>query len=295
MAELLYRVKSKLAIRAHRRVRGVLDGEYASVFHGKSHEFDELRPYVPGDEIKDIDWKATARYGVPFTKRYVAERKHTVMLIVDTGRNLAALGADGRPKRDTAVLVAGILGYLAHRHGDHVGLVCGDGDGVHAVRPGGTESHIEQLLVQINRRATPDAGHSDPDRLLDYVLRRIRRRMILVIIGDDEPISPERARTLRRLHAQHEILWLSVADADLMNPEFAGAEMVDVNDGRMLPEYIRRSAGLRREFHTATAVQSAEAIDTLESVGITGVRVTGESDAVAQVFRLLEKHNHARR
>ncbi|SEC07009.1 Protein of unknown function DUF58 [Paramicrobacterium humi] len=295
MTQLLHRVKSKLAIRAHRRVRGVLDGEYASVFHGKSLEFDELRPYVPGDEVKDIDWKATARYGVPFTKLYVAQRKHTVMLVVDTGRNLAALGADGRAKRDTAVLAAGIIGYLAHRHGDLVGLVCGDADGVHAVRAGGTESQLEQLLAHIDRRARADSGRSDLDRLLGYVTRRIRRRMILVVLSDDERISPERERLLRRLHAQHEILWLSIADADLMSGELAERDMIDVDDGRMLPEFIRRSATLRSEYRTATVEQTERTRDQLEALGVTGVRITGEDDAVPQIFRLLEKHNHARR
>ncbi|MCW4458339.1 DUF58 domain-containing protein [Microbacterium sp. MPKO10] len=295
MTGLLYRVKSKLSIRAHRRVRGVLDGEYASVMHGKSHEFDELRPYVPGDEVRDIDWKATARNGTPYTRLYVAMRKHLVTFVVDTGRNMAAVGASGEPKRETAVLVAGILAYLAHRHGDHMSLVCGDADGVVSLPAAGTESHVEQVLAKIQSRAVPDAGRSDLNRLLTYVVRRTRRRSILVIISDDEGIDDERARMLRRLHAQHELLWVSIADADPLDPNWRTSPIVDIADGALLPDAIRRSSALHREFAASVATSSSQTIDTLESLGITGVRITGADGAVSGVFALLERHNHGRR
>ncbi|PFG30966.1 DUF58 domain-containing protein [Paramicrobacterium agarici] len=295
MTGLLYRVKSKLSIRAHRRVRGVLDGEYASVMHGKSHEFEELRPYVPGDEVRDIDWKATARNGTPYTRLYVAMRKHLVTFVVDTGRNMAAIGASGEPKRETAVLVAGILGYLAHRHGDHVSLVCGDADGVHSMRGAGTESHVEQVLGRIQARAVADAGRSDLTRLLTYVARRTRRRSILVIISDDEPIDPDRSRMLRRLRAQHELLWVSIADANPLDPSWQGDAVIDIADGEQLPDFVKRNTSLLREFTRAVTQAETATIDELESLGITGVRIAGADDAVSGIFRLLERHNHGRR
>ena len=72
---MLTRVKSKLFVHARRRSRGLLEGEYASVFHGRSLDYDDLRDYVIGDEVRDIDWKATARHTKPLVKRYVAHRK----------------------------------------------------------------------------------------------------------------------------------------------------------------------------------------------------------------------------
>lgn len=294
MPTLLHRVKSKLAIRAHRRVRGVLDGEYASIAHGKSLEFDELRPYVPGDEIRDIDWKATARHGTPYTRLYVAMRKHLVTLVVDTGRNMAAIGPGGVPKRDTAILVAGIVGYLAFRHGDHVSLVCGDAGGVHHVPGAGTESHIEQLLNSIQRRTRADADQSDLDRLLGFVIRRSKRRSILVIVSDDEDLSAERLSALRRLHAQHEVLWVSVADAD-PTADWGSSEVRDIADDVAISEYIRRDRAVRRAFATRSASAQTETEDVLEGIGVSSVRVTGPDDAVSGVFRLLERHNRARR
>ncbi|MGB2787690.1 MAG: DUF58 domain-containing protein, partial [Candidatus Saccharimonadaceae bacterium] len=90
MPSLLVKVKAKMAIHAHEKVRGVLEGEYGSVFKGRSMDFDDLREYVVGDDIKDIDWKATARSGSTLIRRYIAIRKHNIMLVVDTGRDMAA-------------------------------------------------------------------------------------------------------------------------------------------------------------------------------------------------------------
>jgi len=92
MPALLTKVKSKLYIVAHRKTWGLLDGEYTSVFRGRSLDYDDLREYVPGDEVRDIDWKATARHGSPLVKRYVADRRQKVVFVrrgaeVDGGRH----------------------------------------------------------------------------------------------------------------------------------------------------------------------------------------------------------------
>ena len=123
---LLTRVKARLSIHARRKVRGLLEGEYTSIFHGRSIDFDDVRQYVPGDPLADIDWKATARVGAPMTRRYIASRKHTVLVVADTGRTMAALADSGERKIDLAIVAAGAFGYLAVRHGDLVGLVAGD-------------------------------------------------------------------------------------------------------------------------------------------------------------------------
>ena len=129
----------------------MLDGEYGSVFKGRSLDFDDLRAYVPGDEVRDIDWKASARHGSPLIKRYVAVRRQTVLLVADTGRNMAADPVDGETKKDIAVMALGVVGYLAHRHGDVVGLVCGDATGSRTLPAKAGEAHLERLL----RRLTP--------------------------------------------------------------------------------------------------------------------------------------------
>ena len=163
----LTRVKTRLSIHAHRKVRGLLEGEYAAIQVGRGIAFNDLREYVRGDEVKDIDWKASARTRMLLVRRYVAERKHTVVLAVSTGRSMAAMNDAQHSKRDLTVFVAGVMGYLAVRHGDLVALVYGDERRQHARPPGNGELKLERLLGLVHDAITPDAGHSDLTAVLD--------------------------------------------------------------------------------------------------------------------------------
>jgi len=174
MERRLRKVKTTMSIHAHRRTLELLDGEYASIHHGRSHDFDDLREYQPGDDVKDIDWKATARSHVPLVKRYIASRQHTLLLVVDSGRNMAAAAESGETKRDIAILVAGVLGYLATRHGDRVGLLMGDADRFESVQEGGSESHLERMLRRVHEAIALDGPRSHPQGGVGPAVRRVR-------------------------------------------------------------------------------------------------------------------------
>jgi len=292
---LLRRVQTRLYIHAHRAVRGLIEGEYRSVFHGRSMDFDDLRPYVPGDEFKDIDWKATARYGSPLTKRYIASRKHTVVLVVDTGRDMAALGASGESKRDVAILAAGTIGYIAIRHGDLVALVAGTERKTEFVPGELTEAHLERLLQRIQSSTRLDGAKSNLRAQLEYVSRMFRRRMIIVVIGDDRALDEAEQKLVRRLAAQHEMLWLSVGDADLMREDWARRDMYDVADSSGVPTFLRENPRLRAAFEQSVFATAESTDELFESLSISSKRVTDEDSVVPGIFRLLEAHKHARR
>ncbi len=295
MTALLRKVKTRMSIRAHRRVRGLLEGEYTSVFHGRSVEFDDLRQYVAGDELKDIDWKATARVGAPMTRRYIAARKHTILIVADTGRDMAALAAGGEPKIDVAVVAAGVLGYVATRHGDLVSLVAGDAEHTEYRRPESTDSHLERVLQVMHGRTRLTSAPSDLTRQLTFVIRSFRKRMILLVLSDDRELTAPEITLLRRLSLQHEILWLTVGDADPMRLEWSDAAMYDVAGTAVLPEYVRSSPRLRDEFRARAVERMHRSEQTLESLGISAQRIERETQVVPALFRLLEGHRHARR
>lgn len=295
MASLLRRVRTTLKIHAHRKVRGLLDGEYTSVFHGRSLEFDDIRPYIPGDEIKDVDWKATARLGSLMTRRYVASRKHTVVLVVDTGRSMAAMAASGESKKDLAILAAGTAGFIASRHGDLVAMVSGDEESSRYTRPESTEAHLERMLQVIDSSTRVDGPHSSLAKQLDFIGRAFRRGRILIVVSDDRPLGADEQRLLRRLSAQHEILWMTIGDADLMAPVHAGAPMRDVDSAAELPRWVRENPALRAEFEASVAERAAASEDLFESLSISSQRIASEAEVVSGFFRLLEQHKHARR
>lgn len=300
MTAHLTRIKAHLSLHAHRKVRGLLEGEYAAIQVGRGIDFNDLREYVRGDDVKDIDWKASARSRQLLIKRYVAERKHTVLLCVSTGRSMAALNDAGdggaeTTKRDLAVLVAGMVGYLAVRHSDLVALVHGDGDRQHLHPPGGTELHLERLLAAVHDAIGPDAPPSDLTALLRFTARTVRRRTILVVVCDETAVTDAMADVLRRLNAQHEILLLTVADLDPTEPVAAGRRLVDVDARTEVPGWLRHDEQLRSEYARFVAEEDQRLRRRLEQLGVVHERVRDPDDAIVAVFRLLERHHHARR
>ena len=118
--EVIQRVR-EIQVRTGRQVADVLAGQYVSVFKGRGIEFDEVRPYVPGDEIRSIDWNVTARMGEPFVKRYVEERQLTLMLMADISAS-QDFGSGRRSKREAAAELCALLAFSATTNDDKVGL-----------------------------------------------------------------------------------------------------------------------------------------------------------------------------
>ena len=292
VTSLLQRVKSKMSIFAHRKARGILDGEYGSVFRGRSLDFDDLRAYVPGDEVRDIDWKASARHGSPLIKRYVAVRRQTLMLVADTGRNMAAGSRDGETKKDIAVMALGVMGYLAHRHGDVVGLVCGDANGSRTLPAKAGEAHLERLLQDVDSRTSLDSGASRLEEQLQHVARTVKGRKLLFVVTDELAASPGLEQVLRRLRAQHEILWLTIRDAELSGAT-PSRDSFSVADSAPLLSRIAESPAVAAAYATATAERDTGRHAMLRRVGISEGHVANSHDVMTELFALLERHRRA--
>jgi uncharacterized protein (DUF58 family) len=302
---LLRKVKIKSSLRAHRKVRSILDGEHGSIHKGRSMEFDDLREYVLGDDVKDLDWKATARSGRPLVKRFVATRQHAVMLIVDTGRSMSALADATSTKRDVAVLAAGVVAQLALRHGDLVGLLAApappsapaarnDARAIY-IRPGGRAVHVERILRTINDSIDAAGPPSNLDGLLAHAARILRRRMILVVVADDIDLTDHHSALLRRLVAQHEVLYCTVGDVTMTDSALAGRDLLVVGAGARVPDFYRRNAALHDDLVAAARRRADVTRMRLGQLGIAATRVSGESGVVPAMVDLLERHRRGRR
>lgn len=279
---------------AHRKTLDLLEGGYASVHRGRSHDFDDLRAYVPGDEVKDIDWKATARHGEPLVKRYIASRRHNLALLVDTGRNMAATAESGESKKDIAILAAGALASIATQHGDVVSLIVGDEGSSRTYPPGQKDEHLERLLRVIDERITLDAPRSDVPALLESVARHLTTRSLLLVVTDDVRLSDEIERLLRRLRARHEVIWLTIGDADLMRDGARGS-VYDVQEVAALPAYVRSNRALRGLFEQAAQQTVVDSEHELRLLGVTSHRIASQAEVVPGLFALLEKQRRAQR
>jgi uncharacterized protein (DUF58 family) len=227
-AELLSKVR-RLEIRSRHLVEDLFAGESESIFKGRGIEFDEVRHYVPGDEVRDIDWNVTARMGAPFVKRFVEERELTVLLVVDVSRSMR-FGTAGPEKRELAAELCAVLGFAALRNNDRVGLVLAGTKVEHFVPPARGRTHLLRMLRDIlGVTAPPDpGGHADVAR---FVLRTTRRRSLVFWLSDFEDPLPE--REWKALGRRHDLTAMLLRDPrDEMLPAVGWVEVEDLETGR---------------------------------------------------------------
>ena len=163
------------------------------------------------------------------------------------------------------------------------------------IPPGARDVHIERLLRAIHESIDPAGSPSHLDVLLDYAARHLRRRMILVIIADDIDLTDRHRALLRRLDAQHEVLYCSVGDVAMTDPALAGRQLHVVGAGARVPAFFRRHATLHDDLVATMRRRADDTRATLSRLGIAAIRLSGESSVVPGVFALFERHRRSRR
>lgn len=296
MSSLLTRVKSKMFIASHKKALHALEGEYISIMRGRSMDFEDLRAYAAGDDVKDIDWKASARHQSPLVKQYIATRKQPVIFVVDSGRNMNAITQTGELKKDLAITAMGVLGYLAIRHSDTVGLIIGDSEITKRIPNKETESHLERLLQTVNNNATMESKQSDIFKQLSYLKSNVKSRCLIIVIADDAPTDLEFNALLMRLQAQHEMLWISTSDGDpLQQVKVGEATVLDIGTGEYIPDYIRKNKKLRKYFEVTEVERKNTTQQFLNKIGVSNTSISSNSEIIPKLFKLLERRIRARR
>ena len=257
--DLLRKVR-RLEIRSRRLVEDLFSGGTESVFKGRGVEFEEVRPYAPGDEVRDIDWNVTARLGQPFVKRFVEERELTVMLVVDVSRSML-FGTRGQEKRELAAELCALLGFAAVRQNDRVGMALVSDDVEHFVPPARGRVHLLRIL-----RDVLDHDAARGTRLgaaARFLTRTLKRRSLVFWVSDfADRLDPS---DWRLLSARHELTALALRDpADEHLPKAGWVLFEDLETGRRRlvdtgSESVRRAyaAGARARRREAEAALAA--------------------------------------
>ena len=223
--------------RAHfgRDTGGLLEGGRYALVHTRSLEFDDLRPYVPGDDVRDIDWKATARSGHTLIKRFVSEKHHKILVVADAGRNTAALTPSGDLKRDVATHIIGAIGLITLRRSDEIGMVLGDTRGCADIRLRRGETHIESLLHRFQQHTTTSPAESDIVGQLDWVAHHYRHPLLIFVVSDEPDTGDRLATVLRPLTVRHDVLWAMVTDMPAVCSADDEQDGYDVASRRIIP------------------------------------------------------------
>lgn len=201
-----------IEIRARRALRDAIAGEYRTAFRGRGLEFAELQPYNPGDDVRSIDWKATARLRTPVVRRYVEEREQTVLILVDVSGSMG-YAASGPSVRDRAVEIAGVVGLAAASANDLVGVAAFATDVVLAVPPAKGSSHVLRILRDL--LTLQAAGRTELARALRYAGRVMRKRGVVIVISDFVATHPDHVwePALAQLSRRHDVVAVYLRDA----------------------------------------------------------------------------------
>lgn len=258
-------------------------------------DFDDLREYAPGDDVRDIDWNATARSSSTLIRRYRTERKQVVTFLVDGGLAMTAVTRTHEKKLDIALNAVGAMAYLTTKHGDDVGLLSSDGAVTRRVMPGRSDSHLERILRSIQRSVQGARVPGDMASLLDAAARSIRRRMILVCITDEAPLTPDVGRLLRTVTTRHEVLWLSIGDSDLSFQEDRRVmRTVDIVRGRALPPFLLQSRAVQAEAMVTRETERRAREEALDRAGVSHATIHSEDDVLPELISLFSRRGYAR-
>src|SRR5213593_3856224 len=208
--EILKKIR-QIEIRTNRLVSETLAGQYHSVFKGQGMNFDEVREYQPGDDVRAIDWNVTARMNHPFIKKFVEERELTLMLVVDVSGS-GLFGSRDQSKRELAAEIASVLAFSAIRNNDKVGLILFTDEVEKFIPPRKGRKHVLRVIREI-LFSEPRRRGTDLNAALEFLMRVTPHRAIAVIISDFIG-SPATAAGSRRRQLRPQIMLLeSLAQA----------------------------------------------------------------------------------
>jgi uncharacterized protein (DUF58 family) len=247
--EVLRQVKL-LELRTRGLVNATFTGEYRSVFKGQGMEFAEVREYMPGDEVRSIDWNVTARMGRPFVKRYIEERELTVMLVVDLSGS-ERFGTQRRFKSELALELGAVLAMSAVRNNDRVGILLFTDTVEHVVPPGKGRRHALRVMRDLMLHEPLGAG-TDVGAALEYLRRMLRQKTIVFLISDF--LAPDLERPLKLVAQQHDLVAVSIEDpAELELPDVGLARLADPETGETV-DVDTSDPEVRAAFATQVAV-----------------------------------------
>jgi len=205
--EILRKIR-RLELRTRRLVESSFAGQYQSVFKGRGMNFEEVRPYTPGDEIRAIDWNVTARTGEPYIKKFTEEREMTVMIVLDVSAS-GDFGSVRESKREMAAEVAAILAFSAIHNNDKVGLLLFSDRVELFIPPKKGRLHILRLIREM-LFFSPKGRGTDLSGALEYMNKVITRRAVVFVISDF--LTGDFTRPLTVSAKRHDMVALTVLD-----------------------------------------------------------------------------------
>lgn len=289
LEEVLKEVR-RIHIVARRQVNDLLAGEYLSAFKGRGMEFDAVREYVPGDEIRSIDWNVTARSDAPYVKTFCEERELTVFLAVDISAS-GAFGSQRLSKMETAVEVAAVLMFASLRNNDKVGLMFFADDVVKYVPPRKGRGNVMRLIREM-LSTEPIKAETNITKALEYLGRVQRRRCVVFVMSDF--LGPDCSKALAVANQRHDCIAVTLQDPrELELPDVGFITLRDAETDELL-ELDTRHPKVRALF-ARSAREREEALTTsLRRANVDRLEVRTDQSYANSLQKFFRMREHLR-
>jgi len=278
----------RIQIVARRQVNDLLAGEYLSVFKGRGMEFDAVREYVPGDEIRSIDWNVTARAGVPYVKTFCEERELTVLLAVDISAS-GAFGSQRLTKTETAVEVAAVLMFTALKNNDKVGLLFFADDVVKYIPPRKGRGNVLRLIREL-LAWDPIKAPTDIAKALEFLGHVQRRRCIVFVMSDF--LGPDCSQALAIANQRHDCIAVTLSDPrEKTLPDVGFITLRDAETDELL-ELDTRHPKVRALFAKASDDRERKLIGWFRKANVDRLEIRTDesySKSLQKFFRMRER------
>ena len=276
-----------------RRLDGIGPGHHRSVRLGEGIELADIREYVPGDDVRTIDWNATARTGRPHVRVYDADRETSALVVVDRSASMA-FGTAGRTKEGLLRELVAALSVLVLRRGDRLGGLLYSDRPLAGVRASSGRRAALRLLHEIAETLPAEGERSRLDLALEEAYRVARRRCLVVVVSDWLDAG-DWAMPLHRLCSRHEVICAEIRDPrEDEIPPVGVLVFEDPETGRQLEVDTSRPK-VRASFATAAAAKRAAVADAITATGASHLLVSTDRDWLADLLRYLERRRRRRR
>ena len=285
--EIIKKIR-RIEIKTSHMVSDVFAGQYHSVFKGRGMEFDEVREYQPGDEIRSIDWNVTARMGHPFIKKFVEERQLTVMLLMDASGS-SFFGTNGQLKSELAAEFCSVLAFSAIKNNDQVGLIIFSDRIEKFIPPRKGSRHVLRVIREVLFHR-PQGEKTDIRCALDYLNKVTRKKTVSFLISDF--LDCEFRKQLTITNKRHDLIAVTITDP--REQELPEAGIIRLEDAETHEVLLVDAAS--KSARAAFAKNSAEAIETrrqlLRQAGVDAINIrtdTPYTKELVRFFRTREK------
>ncbi len=310
--EILKKIR-QIEIRTNRLVSETLAGQYHSVFKGQGMNFDEVREYQPGDEVRSIDWNVTARMNHPFIKKFVEERELTLMLVVDVSGS-GLFGSREQSKRELAAEIASVLAFSAIRNNDKVGLILFSDQAEKFIPPRKGRRHVLRVIREV-LFFEPRRQGTDLNGALEFLMRVTPHRAIAVVISDFigspavtaspngqlrpqlmllESLAQASYTMLRHANRRHDVVAVQIADPyELQLPSLGRLALEDPETGEIV-EVNTGDARKRAAFAERQARAQADTARLFLSAGIDAIQLRTDQPYAAALGKFFETREKRR-